>query len=286
MGQRTSQHTDTTPGLLELPPELVHLILNHVPLKDIPNVSRSCSILNRIVRSYLWSRVTPGLLTEWAKFLDNNQGLLTAQERNDNRIREVHDILDIWSICRLLSRHTEIFGQTRRVSCVKNDVTVVSDRDLIILWDVGLSRKTRVVDRVRWLQMTYAWQLDDPGKYQVSLRLRLEKNFTWPLTKDQTTVWSVKYPLEDGRTVKYPLEDGQGRLVVEVDKKWWRMVWRREQPEGRLKVEFDHDGWMNVIFPVIEITSIGHVTVELRDTVCNYWKGGVSFDYFQICKIS
>lgn len=278
MGQSGSHSTNNVPYLLQLPPELVYHVLDYIPPHDISKVSRSCSVLNRLVRSYLWFKVTSELLSEWSYFLDHNSGLLTVQERLVDHIRKEQDILDIKSIYRLLSLKTDTLGQIRRVSCLEDDVTVVSDKDVIILWDERLSRNVRLVDRVRWLQMTYTWQLEDPcsGKYKVSVRLRLEKNFTWPLTRDQPTVW----------TVKYPEEAAQGKLEVEVDKKWWRMIWRKEQPEGRLKVVLEDDGWVSVIFPVIYVTKTGPVTVELRDTVCNYWKGGVKFDYFQICKIS
>lgn len=282
MGLSVSKTTSNAPQLLQLPPEVIYNILENISLEDISNLCRSCSHLSRVAQSFLWSKITPQLLTNWQNFVEYNKGMLTEQEKPLAHIKDMQDILDIRFVYRILSVQRDLIGEVMRLGCLGYEVYVVTEKGRLYnfqmktIWNDRLGRNVMFVDRVRWLQMTCTWQVDCPGKYKISVRLRLEKNFTWPHRMDQPTVWSISYPKEDD----------QGLLEVEVDREWWMMVRRKEIPIGRLLVKGEVDGWVNITFPVIDIYSSGQVVIDLKDTVCNNWKGGLSFDYFQICRIS
>jgi len=274
MGAGVSHPINGQHYLLNLPPELHLLVLDNLPLQDIPNFSRSCAGFNSLVGSYLWSKLTPELLTRWNSFVSTHTGLLTRVETLVKHVSKVEDVVDRRDMYRLLSLTPVMCGVVARVSCAEGEVVVTGNSNpdhVKLVMDHKLCRKVVLVDRVRWLKVAYNCESVKPGKYLVSIRLRLEKNFTWPHTENQPSVWSLKYPLEDG----------DDNIVLEVDRKWWKQIWRGQVPGGRLAVEREDD-WVKIEFPEIKVCRTGSVAVDMRDTVCNYWKGGISFDYIQL----
>lgn len=259
-------------------------ILDFIPLQDLPQLSRSCSQVNELVGTFLEHKVTVKMLTCWDSFNTTNTGLLTEMEQLVAHIRKKEDIVTRVDMYRLVHVRPVRLGQAVRVKCGEQRISGNyrmgwSHPDFVNFgWDEKLGRKVVKLDKVRWLQLAYTWPRVEVGRYQVEVRMRLEKNFTWPHTKDQPTVW----------TVKSQGEEGEENSVVEVDREWWKHIWKkREVPVGGLVVEKEAVyKWVRVVFPLVEVVREGAVTVGVKDTKCTLWKGGLSFDFSELRRVA
>jgi len=278
MGARHSTPVHVHLHLLDLPQDHLLLLLAYLSLKDLPNVSRSCSQLNNLVGLHLEHQMAGKMVSCWATFLSNT-GLLTQMERQLVHVSREEDLVDRRDMYRLLYLRPDMMEQVRRVSCVEERVTVIGRNNLDMIQvklDDILGRECVRVDRVRWLQVGYSWDRVEVGRYQVSVRLRLEQNFNWPHAEDQPTVWSVTFPIEEG----------DEHLVVGVDRTWWRQLKKGKEPLGGLMVERDVVGrWVRVVLPEMKVMREGVVFVEVKDIVCNWWKGGISFDFWELRRL-
>jgi len=270
--------------LLDLPLDLQIIILDFVPLQDLPQLSRSCSQVNQLVGTFLEHKVTVKMFTSWDTFNTTNTGLLTEMEQLIAHMRKKEDMVTRLDMYRLVHVRPVRLGQAVRVRCGEQRVTGNYRRgwshpDFVNFGlDEKLGRKVVKLDKVRWMQLAYTWPMVEVGRYQVEVRMRLEKNFTWPHTKDQPTVWSVKYPGEE-------VEEN---LVVEVDRDWWKQIWKkREVLSGGLVVEKEVlYKWVRVVFPLVEVGKEGSVAVCVKDTKCTLWKGGLSFDFSELRRVA
>lgn len=269
--------------LLDLPLDLQIIILDFVPLQDLPQFSRSCTQVNQLVNTFLEHKVTVKMLTSWDSFNTTNIGLLTEMEQLVAHIRKKEDIVTRVDLYRLVFVRPVRLGQAVRAKCGEQRISGNyrmgwSHPDFVNFgWDEKLGRKVVKLDKVRWLQLAFTWPMVEVGRYKVEVRMRLEKNFTWPHTKDQPTVW----------TVKFPGEEGEENSVMEVDREWWKQIWKkREVPVGGLVVEKEVlYKWVRVLFPLVEVGREGAVTVGVKDTKCTLWKGGLSFDFSELRRV-
>eukprot|EP00092_Neocalanus_flemingeri_P052629 GFUD01061591.1.p1 GENE.GFUD01061591.1~~GFUD01061591.1.p1 ORF type:complete len:286 (+),score=101.96 GFUD01061591.1:71-928(+) len=263
--------------LLDLPHDVLLLLCNYLPLQDLPNLSRSCTHLNLLVGQHLDHLTSVKMISSWARFLSTNTGLLTQMESLVDHVRKKEDLMGRKDMYRLLHIRPDKMEEVRRVSCAEERVTFIGrdSPDKVEVRD-ELCRKVVRVDRVRWLQVEYKWSEVKLGRYRVSVRIRVEDNFTWPHTEHQPTVW----------TVGFPVEEGEEDIVVGVDRAWWRHLRKSKTLGGRLLVEKEGLGkWVRVVLPEVNVKRVGVVQVKVRDTVCNWWKGGLSFDFLELRRV-
>jgi len=291
--------TDTCP-LLSLPPTSLELILYFLPLRDVSHFARSCSHLDSVVGEFLRHQCETQHLSQALRdFLKGKFGLLTQTEKEVGERLEMQE--DSRQRLYRLLHHRNIYQTVGdRVTCCdpRVDIPHRDNRRYMDVKQMGkLGRKVVEVVTVCWLSVTHTWDQVQPGNYQVSLRLMINDNFTWPHTEAQMSRWSVKFPSLTGE------EETQLR----VGRQWWRMLQQLRSPSasvsgqargnqcnsvGRGLVadwEMDHcghtTGWIHVILPVFTVEKQGSVTFQFQDIECPWWKGGVAFDFIELRRI-
>jgi len=185
----------------------------------------------------------------------------------------------------------------QRISCCDPRVDIPhrdNRRYMDVRQEDKLGRRVVEVVTVCWLSVTHTWDQVQPGSWQLSLRLMINDNFTWPHTEAQMSRWSVKFPSLTG----------EEETEVRVGRQWWRMLQQLRSPSssvsgkargkkcntiGRgLVADWEIDecgsptGWLAVILPVFTLEKQGSVTFQFLDIECPWWKGGVVFDFIEL----
>lgn len=277
MGQKSVKYSANV-CLTDIDCDSLMYIFDNISLYDLSNVSCTCKQLDRIVSLYLHSKCTDALLCNWIRFLSNHGNILTENEKKVRHIRFKEPLtkVDFYRLLNVTSQSSIVYY---RVSLCDDAVSVLGKTNashVKILSDKVLCRKIMHLDRVRWLLIRHSWSCEDPGYYRIGIRIRLECNFNWPHSVNQLTEWTLTYPSANKDIRK---------SVHTVNKGWWKQIWRKENPSsGPLRVIKD-GMWMKILLPIVEVASVGTMSLEVRDSHCNFWKGGISFDFLEVQKV-
>jgi len=277
MGQKSVKYSANV-CLTDIDCDSLMYVLDNISLHDLSNVSCTCKQLDRIVSLYLHSKCTDALLYNWIRFLSKHGSILTETEKKVRHIRSKEKMsrVDFYRLLNVTSLNSIV---NFRVSFCDDAISVLGKTNashVKISSDEVLCRKIMLVDRVRWLLIRFSWSCEDPGYYRIGIRIRLECNFNWPHSVNQLTEWTLTYP---------SVNKDERKSVITVDKGWWKQIWRKEYPSsGPLRMIKD-GMWMKILLPIVEVASVGTVCLEVRDSHCNFWKGGISFDFLEVQKV-
>merc|ERR1719300_848626 len=130
-------------------------------------------------------------------------------------------------------------------------------RYIVVERDDVLCRNIVRVKEVCWLELSHVWKAVQPGSYQVSIRLKLGKYFTWPSAR--------------GKTTKRMLSSPTNEIIIPVDKSWWMCLNNNTPADNQLLcLDWDFDknkltGWIEVKMPKIKIQFQGDISFKLSD---------------------
>jgi len=269
MGAKYSSIDVISCKFLDLPIDVLFLVFQYLKLHDLSSISMCCKKTELCVREYIMHQLNGCNLTLWTRFIESNENLLTEYELCTCHVRKKDDIIHLKEAYRIL--HSINYSkEITRISCTDNSV-VFAHQNISLhynkIYDERIGRHVIHVDRVRFLAISHSMKIIKPGKYLISIRLRMEDNFTWPHLEDQPTEWSLK-----------GLEAGP--LFFHVYRDWWTNLYNGKAIGSDLFVE-EECKWLKVTLPEVVISEGETVTFDIKDVLCNFWKGGLSFDFIE-----
>jgi len=305
---------DSTCPILEAPPNILEIIFSGLSLQELSQLSQACKQFDDQVGEFLRHECHARDLqpTKIYEFLQINRKLLTHLEselfiHGDIVLSKEKDELPRKMMYSVLYLHhcRRLFINCRRVSITDDSVC------FRIIGSFGyadhLDRNIVRVKRVCWLQFSHEFRDVSPGRYMVSVQVRVESNFSWPHDDSDPTQFIVKYPGAEAEVKT---------MSKNVFKNWWQQLYQNKTPsadisdgvqvtwdETTLKNDpsitpsplqsllYGHEmnnaprPWVTVTLPEFMLTQPGSVSFELRDVECGWWKGGLSFDFIQLTKL-
>ena len=308
----------STCPLLEVPPNILEIIFSGLSLQELSQLSQACKQFDDQVGEFLRHECHARDLqpTKIYEFLQINRNLLTHLEselfiHGDIVLSKEKDELPRKMMYSVLYLHNcrRLFINCRRVSTTDNSVYFPrrGKNKIPVRYSDHLDRNIVRVKSVNWLQFSHEFRDVSPGRYMVSVQVRVESNFSWPHDDSNPTQFIVKYPGEEAEVKT---------MSKSVFRNWWQQLYENKTPsadisdgvqvtwdETTLKNDqsitsssplqsllYGHEmnnaprPWVTVTLPEFMLTQPGSVSFELRD-VPNWWKGGLSFDFIQLTKL-
>ena len=202
-----------------LPNEIFFPICDHLSLVDISRLAQTCSHLNMRINQYLNSRVSDEKVQSWQQFSSEYKALLSPDEQ---LLVEVSELSKNRDLCLFLSVYSNIQGENiRRFSTSEHSKPqgTVNTPPCISMYgtqyqvgqDDTVTRPVVFIDLTKWLFFHFHAEVEPHQIYEVSVVMKLEKNFNWPHRGDQVTDWII-------------VQDVQQPTCISVDRTWWRNI--------------------------------------------------------------
>ena len=202
-----------------LPNEIFFPICDHLALVDLSRLAQTCSHLNIRINQYLNSRVSDEMVQTWHQFCSEYKDLLSPDEQ---LLVDISELTENRALCLFLSVHSNIRGENiRRFSTSEhsNPQPAVNTTPCISMYgtqyqvveDETVTRPVVFIDITKWLFFHFHAEVEPYQLYEVSVLMKLEKNFNWPHRADQVTDWII-------------VQDVRQPTCISVDRSWWRNI--------------------------------------------------------------
>ena len=242
--------------------------------RDLAMLSLSSKTLYSQIHSFLRHKNKSNRLKQgFLNFYRDNRSLLLPKEQifEERWSGEENELL-IYS-----ARH-RFSGMTIRQSCTESfqfDQSGAVDelRCIIRERDVELKRDVVLVQAVCWLHFNHSFDNVDPGKYVLTLRLRLGNKLIWPTKASELRV-NVN---ED----QYYLQ--------EVSGSWWKdMAGQIFIPpdNSNINVSYERDSdWLFIHFKKLTIKEPQSIVEFVFHDMSPHWKSNMVWDYVELKKL-
>ena len=202
-----------------LPNEIFFPICDHLSLVDISRLAQTCRHLNTRINQYLNSRVSEQKVQKWHHFCSEFRELLSPDEQV---LVDISELTENKHLYLFLSVYSNIHGENlRRFSTSEhsNPQPTVNTTPCISMYgtqyqvveDDTVTRPVVFIDITKWLFFHFHAEVEPYQVYEVSVLMKLEKNFNWPHRADQVTDWII-------------VQDVRQPTCISVDRTWWRNI--------------------------------------------------------------
>ena len=201
-----------------LPNEIFFPICDHLTTADISRLAQSCRHINRRVNEYLNYRVTDQMIGHWQQVCSDHRDLLSP----DEQLLAQTELVENKHLSLFLSVYANIHGEDiRRYSTSEHSTPQPSlnttpcismyGTQYQTMEDQTVSREVVFIDITKWLFFHFHAEVEPYQTYEVSVMMKLEKNFNWPHRSDQVTDWII-------------VQDVKQPTCISVDRTWWRNI--------------------------------------------------------------
>jgi len=308
----------STCPLLEVPPNILEIIFSGLSLQELSQLSQACKQFDDQVGEFLRHECHARDLqpTKIYEFLQINRKLLTHLEselfiHGDFVLSKEKDELPRKMMYSVLYLHhcRRLFINCRRVSTTDDSVCFPhrgKNRYIPVRYSDHLDRNIVRVKTACWLQFSHEFRDVSPGRYMVSVQVRVESNLAHgDYESDNATQFIVKYPGADAEVKT---------MSKNVFRNWWQQLYQNKTPsadisdgvqvtwdETTLKNDqsitsssplqsllYGHEmnnaprPWVTVTLPEFMLTQPGSVSFELRDAEGGWRKGEL---FIQLTKL-
>ena len=203
-----------------LPNEIFFPICDQLIAADLSKLAQTCRHINKRVNQYLSYRVTGEVVSHWQLFSSVHRDLLSP----DEQLLAGTELTENKHLSLLLSVYSNIHGEDiRRYSTSEHSTPQPSPNttpcitmygtQYEVVEDKTVGRSVVFIDITKWLFCHFHAEVEPFQTYEVSVMMKLEKNFNWPHRSDQVTDWII-------------VQDVKQPTCISVDRTWWRNLHR------------------------------------------------------------
>ena len=222
---------DGSCSFIDLPISVIGTILSFLPFSSLSTLSKTCSIMNKMVRQFLKNSCSSGSLFDCkARLVAGNAGLLTPFDQQlaaSMHSQLAEEVGITWQDLFSLIDNMEYFNNRMdRVSLLDQRVDFPHRDNPIyveIVLDEQLSRHVVWVKNLRQffpLQISYTWEGVHPGVFRVAIRIKVGAT-----CRPHPESYMTKF------TLRWPRKGNAEERVCVVGREWWDMVSQIYQTE-------------------------------------------------------